>query len=102
MTAIAWETCYCPSTNVVAREIDGEMVIVPLTGGIGDLSDDLFTLNDTGKAIWMACDGTATLAQVVEHLCAVYAAPREVIERDVWGLVEELCARDILMAQSAQ
>ena len=33
------------------REIEGELIIVPLVAGIGDADDELFTLNETGKAI---------------------------------------------------
>ena len=28
----------------------GGIIIVPLVAGIGDMEDELFTLNDTGKA----------------------------------------------------
>lgn len=100
-SSISWETCYVPSQNVVAREIGGEIVIVPLTGGIGDLEDDLFTLNATGAAIWQACDGRTTLRQVAEKLKATFVGSTETIEQDVVRFVEELCARDILMPQSA-
>lgn len=95
--AISWETCYVPSNDVVFREIDGQIVLVPLTGNIGDLSDDIFTMNATGKAVWDACDGETPLSTIIERFCTVYDAPRATIERDVAGLVEELCARDILM-----
>ena len=43
---------YVPSEDVVAREIEGEMIIVPIASGIGDMEDELYTLNETGKAIW--------------------------------------------------
>ena len=46
-----------PSGDVVAREIEGESIIVPLVAGSGDMEDELFTLNDTGKAIWDQFDG---------------------------------------------
>ena len=35
------EATYKPSDNVVAREIEGELIIVPLTAGIGNLEDEL-------------------------------------------------------------
>ena len=41
---------YKASEEVVAREIEGELIIVPLTSGIGDMEDELFTLNETGRA----------------------------------------------------
>lgn len=98
-TATIWETRFAPSAKVVAREIEGEMIIVPLTGDLGDLTDDLFTLNATGKAIWQACDGQTTLRQIVDQFSENYPVPREVIEREVVGFVEELCGRGIFIEQ---
>ena len=43
----------------------GEIIIVPLVAGIGDMEDELFTLNDTGKAIWDTLDRRRGLACVV-------------------------------------
>lgn len=90
---ISLSSCYIPSHDIVSREIDGEVIIVPLTGGIGDLADDLFSLNATGKAIWQLLDGKNTLEQIVDKLCERYAGPRELIEHEVTGLLEELLAR---------
>lgn len=33
------------------RVIEGEIIIVPLVAGIGDMDNELFTLSDTRKAI---------------------------------------------------
>ena len=63
--SIALEDVYKPSDDVVAREIEGEIIIVPLVAGIGDMEDELFTLNDTGKAIWDTLDRRRGLACVV-------------------------------------
>ena len=63
--SIALEDTYKPSDDVVAREIEGDLSIVPLVAGSGDVEDELFTLNDTGKAIWDKLDGQRSLADVV-------------------------------------
>ena len=34
------------SSDVVARMIEGQVVIVPLVSGIGDAEDELYTLHD--------------------------------------------------------
>jgi hypothetical protein len=82
---------------VVAREIEGELIIVPLAAGIGDLEDELYTLNDSGKAVWALLDGGRSLKQVVQALSDEYEAPLEEIEQDVLGLVGELARRRILV-----
>ena len=97
--SIALEDVYKPSDDVVAREIEGEIIIVPLVAGIGDMEDELFTLNDTGKAIWDQLDGQRSLADVVAALTPEYEEAEDgVIERDVVGLVAELVERRMLVA----
>jgi len=87
---------YVPSLDVVAREIEGELIIVPLASGMGDQDDELYTLNDTGRAIWSRLDGQRTLAAVVNDLAAEYQAEPGEIEQDVRGLVSELLRRKML------
>lgn len=89
---------YMQSDEIVAREIEGELIIVPLAAGIGDMEDELFSLNDTGREIWRRLDGQHTLSAVVEALAQEYDAPAGEIEQDVRGLIAELLKRNMLMA----
>lgn len=86
-----------PSEDVVAREIEGELIIVPLAAGIGDAEDDLYTMNGTGKAIWARLDGKRTLRAVSTELAAEFNAPPGEIEQDVLGLATELARRKMLV-----
>lgn len=88
------------SENIVARRIEGDIVIVPLTSGIGDAEDELYTLNETGKAIWQLLDGKRTLQEVADALSLRFDGPTAEIERDVIGLAEELLKRRILVEVS--
>lgn len=81
----------------MAREIEGELIIVPLVSGIGETDDVLFTLNRTGRAIWDRLDGSRTLKEIVEELARDFKAPEGKIEADVLGLVGELAQRKILV-----
>ena len=94
---IQLDVFYAPSDDVVAREIEGELIIVPLVAGIGDLEDELFTLNETGKAIWDQLDGKRNLGEVITSLAQTYEALPGEIEADVLGLVEELVRRRMLV-----
>ncbi len=87
---------YVPSEDVVAREIEGEIIIVPLSAGIGDAEDDLFSLNETGRALWKMLDGKKTLAQIVKALGKQFDAPLARIEKDIAGLAGELLKRRII------
>jgi hypothetical protein len=95
-TTFDLETILRPSDDVVAREIEGELILVPLTSGIGDMEDELYTLNETGRAIWDRLDGTKNLKNVAAELAVEFDAPIEEIQRDVCGLVEELLKRRIV------
>jgi len=88
---------YVPSEEIVAREIEGELIIVPLVSGIGDMEDELFTLNETGRAIWDRLDGQRRLKDVVDELVQEFDADEGEIEEDVIGLLEELLKRKMVV-----
>ena len=97
MKKIKVNSVFQVSDDIVAREIEGELIIIPLVSGIGDLDDELFTLNETGKAIWKQIDGKTDLATIVTNLAGEYSSDREEIEGDVLGLVTELARRRMLV-----
>jgi hypothetical protein len=98
---IPMEAIYIPSDDIVAREIEGELIIVPLVAGIGDLEDELYTLNESAKAIWDRLDGATDLRAIVAALSQEYQATPDEIERDVRGLVQELVQRRMLVEAPA-
>ena len=92
---------YMPSDDVVAREIEGELIIVPLAAGIGDMEDELFTLNDTGRAIWHRLDGAKSLQDIAADLCSEFDAPADKILEDVTGFTAELLRRRMVVEATA-
>jgi hypothetical protein len=88
------------SQGVVAREIEGEIVIVPVAAGIGEAGDELYTLNETGQAIWQKLDGRRTLKDVAVSLASEFTSPLSELEADVLGFASELTQRGILVAKS--
>ncbi len=97
MQAISRSAVYKASDDIVVREIQGVVVIVPLVSGIGDTDDELFTLNDTGKAVWDKIDGRRTLNEVIKELTREYDGAADEIRDDVLGIVEELVKRKMLV-----
>jgi len=93
-------TKYRITDDIVAREIEGELIIVPLTSGIGDLEDELFTLNETGRSIWERLNGIQTLQQVIESLDHNFKDSSSSIEDDVTGFVGELIRMKMVVAVS--
>lgn len=93
-------TVCAPSADVVVREIEGEVLIVPLVADVGDKEDELYTLNETGHAIWRELDGQRSLRDVVAALAQQFDAPHSEFEADVLGFTRELTRRGILVAKS--
>jgi len=91
------ESIYIPSEDVVAREIEEELIIVPIVAGISDMEDELFTLNETGKAIWKRLDGKKTLKDIGVELAREFNSSEAEIETDIIGFVEELLKRRMLV-----
>jgi hypothetical protein len=97
MESVTQDSVWAISDDIVSREIEGELIIVPIASGIGDMEDELYTLNETGRAIWQRLDGKRSLADVAADLCCEYSAPAEQITRDVLGLATELAKRKIIV-----
>jgi methyltransferase-like protein len=87
---------FIPSDNVVARKIEDEMLIIPLTSGIGNLDEELYSLNSSAQVIWQYLDGKNTLQDIVELLLMNLDSTRERLEEDVLGLLKELYERRIV------
>lgn len=98
---VRFDIVYVQSENVVSRNIEGELLIVPLISGIGDMEDELFTMNETGKTIWERLDGKKNLQEVMLELSAEFDVSVGELEKDVVGFVTELIRRGMLVEKSA-
>jgi hypothetical protein len=99
MMEITLDAKCAPSEDVVARLIEDELVIVPLVAGIGDTDDELYTMNETGKAIWSRLDGKRSLRAIAGELAVEFSAPPGEIEKDVLGLMSELAQRKMVVVR---
>ena len=88
---------YALSENIVARDIQGELIIVPIASGIGDSEDEIFTLNKTGRLIWDRMNGKKSLKDITQELVAEFEGSEEEITKDVLGLTEELLKRKMIV-----
>lgn len=98
---IGMDMVFAHSNDVVAREIDGMLIIVPLAAGVGDMEDDLFSMNETGTAIWNMLNGGKTMKELIASLKKEYVSGPDEITRDVIGIVEELLKRRMIVEASS-
>ncbi len=96
-TKVSLDNVYIPSEGIVVREIHGEFIIVPIYSGAADMEDSLFSLNQSGRAIWDKLDTKRSLKDVVHALSLEFEAPVVEIEKDVLGLTEELLKKRIIV-----
>ncbi|MFH1354802.1 MAG: PqqD family protein [Candidatus Omnitrophota bacterium] len=96
-TKINLGNVYIPSENIVAREVQGEFIIIPITSGIADMEDELFSLNETGKAVWKKLDGKRTLADVIKDLFSEFEVSHDQLKKDVLGIIREILDRKMIV-----
>ena len=94
---IEMDSIYCISGDLVARNIEGEMVIIPLSSGIGDLSSEMYSLNTTGVAVWEKLDGKKNLNTIIAQIAADYDSPYDTIKDDVMKLISDLSEKKLII-----
>jgi hypothetical protein len=63
--------------SVAAEELDGETVLYDPQGR------RLLVLNESGSAVWRCCDGSTTVAGLVDHLAGALGVASGAIAGDV-------------------
>jgi len=87
---------FTQSEDVVSREIEGEYILVPITAGIGDMEDEIYSLNPAGRAIWDKLDGQKSLNTIKEELLDEFEGTEKEIKDDVTGFISELYQRKMV------
>jgi len=95
--SIDLNSIYKPSEDLVAREVQGEFIIIPITSGIGDLDDEIFSLNNFGRSIWDKLDGKNNLKKIAGVLASEFEGALAEIEGDLGGFLEELLKRKMIV-----
>jgi len=80
---------YAKNSNMVARKIAGEMVLVPIRQSVGDLAS-IYNLNDIGGRIWELIDGKATAGQIKDRIVEEYEVAPEQAEADLTEFLSQL------------
>ena len=76
--------------GVMARQVGDQTVILDLGSGI------YFGLDGPGTRIWTLLESGLTLAEACVAMADSYDAPLEVIEADLFDLVRNLAARNLV------
>lgn len=99
-TKIALDAVYAASSNVVVREIENDVIIIPVVSGDDDAENEPYFLNSTGQVIWQRLDGKRSLKKIVNDLTAEFKTSGQVIKKDVIGFAEKLLKRKMIIEVS--
>jgi hypothetical protein len=86
---------YVKTGEFVTRAIAGELIVVPITAGVGDL-DSIYTLNEVGAAIWELIDGTTTVEGIVSAVAREFEVDTDQAKADVLEFVTSLAEAGLI------
>ena len=95
--AIAETTVLTKQTELVEREIEGELLLIPIMAGVGDADANLYSFNNQGADIWKLIDGTRTIGEIADALCAEYEVTREQALQETLAFAESLLEKKLVL-----
>jgi len=93
---IQHSSIYLPSEKIVARDIEGEMLIIPIEEGLADLNDEMFSLNETGLAIWKRLNKNNTVELICKDIAEEFDATFDEIRDDITAFLNVMLEKNII------
>ena len=94
---ISLESRYERNHEVVSRKIAGELIIVPIRSGVGDLNS-LYTLNPVGSVLWEFMTEGHTVAEMVERVCEEFEVTAAQARQDIEAFLDSLMAEQLIQS----
>src|SRR5580692_3782198 len=83
--------------DVVSRQIEGELVIVPIRRGVGDLNS-LYTLNPVGSVLWDFMTEGHTLPEMVQRVCDEFEVTTNQAKADIQEFLGSLLEENLIQS----
>jgi hypothetical protein len=83
--------------EVVSRKIEGELIIVPIRSGVGDLNS-LYTLNAVGSVLWDFMAEGHTVGEMVQRVCDEFEVTRNQAEQDIETFLGSLLEEKLVLS----
>jgi len=83
------QSLYNLKSKFVAREVGSELILVPLTGNVAQMSE-MFTMNETAKFIWENITETTTLEELENSMTETFDIDSETASRDIENFLNHL------------
>ena len=85
--------------QVVSRKIEGELIIVPIRSGVGDLNS-LYTLNSVGSVLWEFMTEGHTVPEMVQRICDEFDVTAPQARRDIEAFLASLLEEKLVLSQA--
>lgn len=85
--------------DVVSRKIGGELIIVPIRSGVGDLNS-LYTLNPVGSVLWDFMNERHTVTEMVERVCEEFEVTPPQAQQDIEAFLDSLLEETLVLSVS--
>ncbi len=83
--------------EVVSRKIEGELIIVPIRSGVGDLNS-LYTLNPVGTVLWDFMTEGHTVCEMVDRVCDEFEVTKTQAEQDIEIFLDSLLEEKLVLS----
>jgi hypothetical protein len=85
------ETVVATSADQVSGNLTGERVVLSMKDGT------YYGLTEVGALVWDLLQKPVSVGQLVEQIQASYEIDRETCERDLWNLLDDMSAKDLVV-----
>jgi hypothetical protein len=85
--------------EVVVRKIEGELIIVPIRKGVGDLHS-LYTLNAVGAVLWDFMNESHTLSEMVKRVCEEFEVTATQAQNDIESFLDSLMQEKLILSMA--
>jgi hypothetical protein len=83
--------------DVVSRQIQGELIIVPIRAGVGELNS-LYTLNPVGSALWDFLEEAHNLPEMVQKVCDEFEVTADQACCDIAAFLDSLAEEQLVQS----
>jgi len=83
--------------DVVARQIEGELIIVPIRRGVGDMNS-LYTLNPVGSVLWEFMAEEHSLPEMVARVCDEFEVTATQAKGDIQTFLDSMLEEKLIQS----
>jgi hypothetical protein len=99
MHTVASDVRFVRNREVVTRQIDGELIIVPIRRGVGNLNS-LYTLNLVGCVLWEYLHEGHTVPEMVQRVCEEFEVTVAQAQNDIQLFLDSLLEEQLIQSMA--